>query len=116
MKIIEKTSGNYNFKFVCDSRNTRYGFAHDCTLFINNIEDIKASCFYLNRTWECYQYQSVCKTAIDKEIEQTTEHITRVYKREHDLSRVSAKARAEIEKICAENEFLTACREARAQL
>lgn len=50
--------------FVCNSRNTRHGFAHDCELYINDCYRGSASCFYLNRTWESYRYQSVMKKAV----------------------------------------------------
>lgn len=116
MRIIEKNANGYNFKFVCESRNTRNGFAHDCTLFINGNEYEKVSCFYLNRTWEEYQYQTVCKKAIDNEAEWKTARLKSIYKAENHLCRISARAQAELEQIYADDEFLTACREVRAEL
>lgn len=50
--------------FVNQSRDTRHGFAHDTTLFIDGREITSSSCHYLNRTWECYQYQSVMLSAV----------------------------------------------------
>lgn len=51
-------------EFVNQSRDTRHGFAHDTTMFVDGREMTSATCHYLNRTWECFQYQSVMLTAV----------------------------------------------------
>ena len=61
---VSENGNVYNFSFYCASRNTRHGFAHDCDLFVSGNFAIKATCHYLNRTWECYQYQSVMLSAV----------------------------------------------------
>ena len=56
MKIFN-LDGVYNV--VCNSEGTRSGFRHIATLCRNGYEIAKAKCTYLNRTWECYEFESV---------------------------------------------------------
>lgn len=63
MKIFKLSK---NIDVVCNSENTRYGFRHLATLHFNGIERENAKACYYNRTWECYQYQSVLKSVIEK--------------------------------------------------
>lgn len=51
---------------MCESRSTRNGFCHNCTLFYNDREVSFARVSYLNRTWESYQFQTVIFRAIEK--------------------------------------------------
>jgi hypothetical protein len=50
----------------CATQNTNYGFRHVATLLLNGIERDTAKCCYYNRTWECYEYQSVIHGLIGK--------------------------------------------------
>lgn len=68
-------SGN-NVTFFGEFKNTRNGFKHVVTAFIEqpngNVCERSHTCYYLNRTWECYPYQSailgVCLDAIESEL------------------------------------------------
>lgn len=58
--------------FTCYSQNTTYGFRHICTLGWNDTTDAKCikgdivgKVSYHNRTWECYEYQTVLRQAIN---------------------------------------------------
>lgn len=57
-KISEK------IEIVCVSESTRSGFRHLATLMIDGREEDKAKCCYQNRTWESFQFQSVCKKLV----------------------------------------------------
>ena len=46
-------------KVRCSTKSTRNGFKHVATLYLDGVESGTASCSYLNRTWESYEYQSV---------------------------------------------------------
>jgi len=48
-----------NYNVVCNSEGTRSGFRHLATLCKNGYSIAKAKCTYLNRTWECYEFESV---------------------------------------------------------
>ena len=56
MKIFDI---NQNIKIICDTKNTRNGFKHIATLFINNNDILETKICYLNRTWESFEYESV---------------------------------------------------------
>lgn len=64
MKIFTYELDGQEITLVCDSRNTRNGFAHDCTFLLNGYEENRASAHYLNRTWESYTFQSVILKAV----------------------------------------------------
>ena len=87
-----EVNGN-NYQFVNSSRNTRSGFAHDTTLFKNDYEIAEASCHYLNRTWECYQYQTVMKRCIGDLIDGEYEYFINRYKAENNIKRMTIEKR-----------------------
>lgn len=65
---IRKLSNGY--QFVNNSRGNRSGFVHETTLFNNNgLEVGNYKVQYYNRTWECYQFQTVMKNCISKIME-----------------------------------------------
>lgn len=52
---------NEKIEAICQYKKTRYGFKHTAKLFLNGEEMGTAECYYSNRTWERYEYQSVLK-------------------------------------------------------
>ena len=68
MKKININVNDYTFEFICNSRDTKNGFAHDCNLFINDFNITEAHCYYINRTWESWTFQSVCIEALQNAI------------------------------------------------
>ena len=79
MKVIKINTHEHELEFICTSRNTRTGFAHDCTLFINGYEETTAHCYYINRTWERWTYESVCVEAVDMLIKDYRERERRAW-------------------------------------
>ena len=65
---------NFNFgngvkaTIFCQSRRTRNGFAHDCAI---PAIKVRATCHYLNRTWERFDFESVIHAAFDKFVKAT---------------------------------------------
>ena len=57
---------NEKIEIVCVSENTRSGFRHLATLLFNGVEQETEKCCYQNRTWERFEFQSVCKRLIEK--------------------------------------------------
>ncbi len=57
---------NKTIEIVCDAENTRSGFRHLATLFIDGKETVKGKCTYQNRTWERYEFQSVLSNVVEK--------------------------------------------------
>lgn len=50
-----------DYSIVCNSENTRYGFRHLASLMFKGNEIDKTKCCYYNRTWERFEFESVCK-------------------------------------------------------
>lgn len=65
---------NFNFgngvkaTIFCQSRRIRNGFAHDCAI---PALKVRATCHYLNRTWERFNFESVIHAALDKFVKAT---------------------------------------------
>ena len=63
MKLIKL---NKDYSIVLETKNRRGGFKHEATLLKYGHEMEFTKALYENRTWECYQYQSVILSLIDK--------------------------------------------------
>lgn len=79
------------FAFICDWRSTRNGFAHDVTMMENWNTVAKATRHYINRTWECWSYQSAILDAIQKAMDREVDWATRKVKRENGWTKLTAK-------------------------
>lgn len=60
-KTMRNFKINDEIEVVCESQKTRNGFRHIAILMRNGVEQERAKCCYLNRTWESYEFQSVLK-------------------------------------------------------
>ena len=78
MKIFKV---NDKVSIVCESQGTRYGFRHIAHLIINNNEVEKVKMCYYNRTWECFEFESVILELIHK-TDQLTEEEKTEFKKE----------------------------------
>ena len=83
--------------FYCSSRSTRHGFAHDATLFVNGVNEGTETAHYLNRTWECFRYQSVIGSIVRAHVREERERIRRAWMDARGYERMTAKRRAEYE-------------------
>jgi hypothetical protein len=80
MTTIIFTINNQKYTINLDWRKTRNGFAHDSYLLkqSSGYEELyfqlgkKQSCFYINRTWESYTYQSVIRKLIYATFDEST--------------------------------------------
>lgn len=80
MQTIIFTINNQKYTINLDWRSTRNGFAHDSYLLkqSSGYEELyfqlgkKQSCFYINRTWESYTYQSVIRKLIYASFDEST--------------------------------------------
>ena len=83
--------------FYCGSRSTRHGFAHDATLFVNGVNEGTETAHYLNRTWECFRYQSVIGSIVRAHVREERERIRAEWMRSRGYERMTAKRREEYE-------------------
>lgn len=103
----EKTLFNINdIMFVNSSRDTRHGFAHDSELFINGRNYGKNTCHYLNRTWECFRYQSVMRGLVYTLTEERKTQLKGDYKRENGIARLTKKHLDKLEEIIANDDII----------
>lgn len=101
MKIFAYQINGHEVQFICTSRNTRNGFAHDAVCIIDGNDDrtIKATCHYYNRTWERYAFQTVCMRICYERAAQAAEHEKRAFMSARNYQRMTAKRKAEFEEF-----------------
>jgi len=63
---IELFKLNETTEIYCVAENTRSGFRHLATLFINGNERDKAKVCYINRTWEKFTFETVIHLLLEK--------------------------------------------------
>lgn len=97
MEIRKIAVNGIDYELVCESRNTRSGFAHDCTLFKDGRQTAKATCYYYNRTWESYRYQTVMQCVVSKAIAEYKDDLLTAWKKANGIKRLTAKMKAVFE-------------------
>lgn len=105
MEIRKIKINDREYEFINESRSTRSGFAHDTTVFRNGCEIETHTCHYLNRTWECYTYQTVMYGAMNDLIHYRTERLTNQFKADKGYNKLTAKRKEEL-KPFLENDSL----------
>ena len=106
MEIKKFTVDGKEYEFVNSSRNTRNGFAHDTTLFINGVEKMTNTCHYLNRTYECFRYQTVMMGAIRQMIDNRREYLKNKFKEDKGFKVLTESRKRMLEDIFNEDKFL----------
>ena len=101
MEIKKFNIDGKEIEFVNESLDTRNGFKHVTTMFINNCEYGRNTCYYLNRTWECYRYQTVMRGCVRNLIEIRIENLKSNFKFENGYLKMTAKRNEEFEKYIA---------------
>lgn len=90
MLHVEIIVNGKKFDFYNEFRNTRNGFAHDTQVYVNGFYSGKAHCYYLNRTWEKYRYQSVMMEWVYKEKQERRNYNKTKFLHEHGYKRMTA--------------------------
>lgn len=115
-KMIHIEVNNHNYLFSCSSRNTRSGFAHDCTLFRDYNEIASATCHYLNRTWERWTYETACSNAVQNEINWRIDHLKDDYKYSKNVKRMTKKHQEQFEMLVNANEYIKELQQVKDEL
>lgn len=89
MSITKKVINNNEYIFVNSSRGNRSGFVHETKLYKNGILWGEYKIQYYNRTWECYQFQSVMRGVINNIIGEEFDTFKEKYKRIHNIKRLT---------------------------
>ena len=106
MEIKRFDIGEHNIEFVNESANTRHGFKHITHMFVNGCNIGTHTSYYLNRTWECYRYQTVMRGCVYDIIEERTENLKSIFKSERGYKNLTAKRAEEFDKFIADDEEL----------
>ena len=106
MNTIRIKEGNKNFMFICNSRDTRNGFAHDCNLFINDQHVAGASCYYINRTWESWTFQTVCMKALALIIDERKDQLKSDFMESHAYKKLTKNRRAAFNDLISKDIYL----------
>ena len=96
-----------NVEFSNSWRGTRSGFMHETELYINSCHVMAARCYYINRTWERYSYQSVMLEAVHKLQEEETEREKRRFKQIHGMKNLMERHKPAFMEFLANSEKLT---------
>lgn len=106
MKIF-KCKAYPEYEIVAYSYETRHSWGHKATLIHNGTHELNQyKITYYNRTWECYQYQSVIKSVISDYLDYLLNEYVDDYKADNNIKRLKKSIRDELVKQCKEsNEF-----------
>lgn len=85
------------FKIVAYSYETRNSWGHKAELINNNNYTLNTyKITYYNRTWECYQYQSVIKSVLYDYMTQLINDYIDDYKQQNSIIRLNHNLREEL--------------------
>lgn len=103
-------------EFVNQYRNTRNGFAHDTTMFIDGRKVAEHTCHYLNRTWERYEFQTVMMCAVRDVEEQEIAYLKERFLKENQYKRLTESRKVEFEEYCNLHTAIRLYKEIKAKL
>ena len=69
MMTIRRQLESRDFTFFCESWSNSRAWGHRAVLMEGGRELQDQKCRYYNRTWESWQYQSICKAVVYSEIQ-----------------------------------------------
>ena len=104
MELKKITICGKEVEFVNQYRNTRMGFAHDTTMFVDGRQYGTATCNYYNRTWECYTYQTVMLTVVHNLSEARQSYLKDRFKADHNYQKMTPKRTQEFEVVLNDDE------------
>lgn len=94
---IFKCKAYPEYEIVAYSYETRTSWEHKATLIHNGTHELnRYKIIYYNRTWECYQYQSVIKSVLDDYISYLINEYINDYKALHNITRLKKSQREEL--------------------
>ena len=91
--LKEKEVNGIKFHLVARSWSTSRAWGHIADLYRNGELVNTVKCRYYNRTWECYQYQSVIKSCLYSYIEEEKKWELERFKRLFNVKRMTKHLR-----------------------
>lgn len=96
MTVVKKEINGSEYMFINSWRGNRSGFVHETQLFKNSQPIGDAKIQYYNRTWECYEYQTVMKRLVGELMETCEEIFQNAWKNAHNIKRLTQAKRDEM--------------------
>ena len=93
-----------DYLIVNNSGSTRSGFYHDSTLIFGDIEMAHYRAHYLNRTWECYTFQTSMMGAVREYKRYYEDLYLDQFKRKNNYKKLTAQRKAEFEEFLNKQE------------
>lgn len=90
------------YLIVNDSGSNRSGFWHDSTLFLDDSEIAHNRTHYINRTWECYRYQTGMYGAVRVAKDYWEKYYLAKFKDENGYEKLTPKRKEQFEKYLNE--------------
>lgn len=116
MQIFKTTHNGNEYEFICEWSKTRNGFKHECRLFVNGNFETSATCQYLNRTWEKYDYQSVMFSAVSNLYHEREDFLKYVFKSDNGYEKMTKKRNEEFMKVLEADELLAELNEVKDKI
>lgn len=90
------------YLIVNESGSNSRGFWHDSTLFLGDNEIAHNRAHYINRTWECYRFQTSMFGVVRIAKEYWEKYYLAKFKNEHNYNKLTAARKEEFEKYLNE--------------
>lgn len=103
MEIRKILVDGVEYEFVCAYSNTRSGFKHSVSLFKDNCQVSEGVCHYINRTWECFSYQTAMLQAIQNKLDDIREQLLYYFKLTNNYTKLTVVRKQEFEKHLNDN-------------
>ena len=109
MEMRQFTVDGHDVRFVNEWKDSRSGFNHISSLFVDNEFVSTATVHYINRTWERYSYQTSMMKCVDNWSASIEENLKYDFKRFNNLTRISGKNKDEFNVKFKENKQVKLC-------
>lgn len=92
---------NHKYEFHCESIGTRSGFKHVVEMYKDEYpySIAEATVHYINRTWECHQFDTVIECCVDELKRKREAKLKEIFKYENNIKRMTAKTKSQLEEI-----------------
>ena len=111
-RTMEITIDGKRYRFYLNAWGTRSGFAHGAEMFDCESYRIvaKQKCYYLNRTWECWTYQTAILGAVSKAMDYIESDVADKVRSENGWKSITKKRRAVLDEALDNNDEMVRLR------
>lgn len=88
-------ANGHNVTILCTYKSGRYGFSHIANLIIDGWGVEEASAHWVNRSWECFHYETAARNVINKRADLLFNITLRHWKESKNVERMTKARKAE---------------------